>query len=474
MKKIYIAAAIAMAFGASAAAANLQYKGDVKQALQSTPQFAVAEEEGNGMHKAVAEGLQQGVNMYSWTYYTAYSTQDGQTVEEWVTESVEVELQGTKAIISGFMDLAPVIGTYDSANKTITIKSQDLFYTYQPTPTSPVEKFRLYCWNYVPSPSDPNKQIRQEGDIVLKYTPEGVQLKMSSTGETYIWGVGGFSSETNVAMWISVPSLVGEGRGMTFADMCFFGDVPSSWGEANEQFVYNASEWKDLGNAKFKDGWMQPMFGGEIPEYEVKCQQNIKNPNRILLVDPYSTGYFDQLGLPANSGFIQLDITNPECVLVVPFTMGGIQFANILRDVPEAAYINMTSAEGMKIMVDGFSYEEVIEEAEDFGDELPTLVNGVITIPQCRLQLTNQLGTGNVWSQVYGGVFDDEDDPIDDDLMHATITIPALAGVEGIIADAENAPARYFNLQGMEVANPEAGQLVIKKEGSKTTKMIVR
>jgi hypothetical protein len=469
MKKIYIAAAIAMAFGASAAAANLQYKGDVKQALQSTPQFAVAEEEGNGMHKAVAEGLQQGVNMYSWTYYTAYSTADGQKVEEWVTESVEVELQGTKAIISGFFDLASVIGTYDSANKTITIKSQDLFYTY-----STGENFRLYCWNYVPSPSDPSKQIRQEGDIVLKYTPQGSTLTMNSTGETYQWGVGGFSSETNVAMWISLPSIVGDNRGYTFAEMCFFGDVPSSWGEANEQFVYNASEWKDLGNAKFHDGWMQPMFTGEIPEYEVKCQQNIKNPNRILLVDPYNTGFFAELGLPANSGFIQLDITNPECVLVVPFTNAGLQMANIVRGVPEGVYFSMTNAEGMKIMVDGFSYEEVIEEAEDFGDELPTLVNGVITIPQCRLQVPNALGAGNVWSQIYGGAFDDEDDPIDDDLMHATITIPALAGVEGIIADAENAPARYFNLQGMEVANPEAGQLVIKKEGSKTTKMVVR
>lgn len=469
MKKIYVAAAVAMVFGASTAAANLQYKGDVKQALQSTPQFAVADEEGNGMRKAVAEGLQQGVNMYSWTYYTSYQTNDGQDVKKWVTESVEVELQGTKAIISGFMDLSPVIGTYDSTNKTITIKSQDLFYIAEGG-----EHYRLYCWNYVPSPADPNKRIRQEGDVVLKYTPEGVKLKMNSTGETYQWGVGGFSSETNVAMWISLPSTVDQGRGYKFADMCFFGDVPSSWGEANEQFVYNASEWKDLGNAKFKDGWMQPIYNGEIPEYEVKCQQNKKNPNRILLVDPYSSGFFAKLGLPANSGFIQFDITNPEVVLVVPFTNAAMQLSNIINDAPEGAYFNMTNAEGMKIMVDEFSYEEVIEEAEDFGDELPTLVNGVITIPQCRIQVPNELGVGNAWSQLYGGVFDDDTDPINDDLMRATITIPALAGVEGIIADAENAPARYFNLQGMEVANPEAGQLVIKKEGSKTTKMIVR
>jgi|GEM_PF-5349820 len=49
------------------------------------------------------------------------------------------------------------------------------------------------------------------------------------------------------------------------------------------------------------------------------------------------------------------------------------------------------------------------------------------------------------------------------------------AGVEGVVADADlNAPVEYFNLQGVRVANPEAGQLVIKRQGSTVTKLIVR
>ena len=46
------------------------------------------------------------------------------------------------------------------------------------------------------------------------------------------------------------------------------------------------------------------------------------------------------------------------------------------------------------------------------------------------------------------------------------------AGVGEISAEDANAPVKYYNLQGMEVANPEAGQLVIKKQGSKTVKVI--
>ena len=53
----------------------------------------------------------------------------------------------------------------------------------------------------------------------------------------------------------------------------------------------------------------------------------------------------------------------------------------------------------------------------------------------------------------------------------------AESGVEGIAADAEfdvNAPAEYFNLQGIRVATPEAGQLLIKRQGNKATKVVIR
>ncbi|MGM9853510.1 MAG: hypothetical protein ACI30N_06050 [Muribaculaceae bacterium] len=46
------------------------------------------------------------------------------------------------------------------------------------------------------------------------------------------------------------------------------------------------------------------------------------------------------------------------------------------------------------------------------------------------------------------------------------------SGVNDIVADDANAPVVYYNLQGMQISNPEAGQLVIKKQG-KTAKKVL-
>ncbi len=53
----------------------------------------------------------------------------------------------------------------------------------------------------------------------------------------------------------------------------------------------------------------------------------------------------------------------------------------------------------------------------------------------------------------------------------------AESGIEGIATDAEfdvNAPVEYFNLQGIRVATPEAGQLLIKRQGNKASKVVIR
>lgn len=46
------------------------------------------------------------------------------------------------------------------------------------------------------------------------------------------------------------------------------------------------------------------------------------------------------------------------------------------------------------------------------------------------------------------------------------------SGVNDIVVDNENAPVVYYNLQGVQISNPEAGQLVIKKQGNNVTKVL--
>lgn len=48
------------------------------------------------------------------------------------------------------------------------------------------------------------------------------------------------------------------------------------------------------------------------------------------------------------------------------------------------------------------------------------------------------------------------------------------AGVEGIIADNENAAPVYYNLQGVKISNPAAGTIVIVRKGNKAYKQLVK
>lgn len=55
-----------------------------------------------------------------------------------------------------------------------------------------------------------------------------------------------------------------------------------------------------------------------------------------------------------------------------------------------------------------------------------------------------------------------------------TLTVTGTStSVVDIVADDENAPVEYFNLQGVRVENPAAGGLYIRKQGSKVTKVIL-
>lgn len=50
-----------------------------------------------------------------------------------------------------------------------------------------------------------------------------------------------------------------------------------------------------------------------------------------------------------------------------------------------------------------------------------------------------------------------------------------VVGIESVISDADaNAPVEYYNLQGMRIAEPAQGQVVIRRQGNNVTKVIVK
>lgn len=58
--------------------------------------------------------------------------------------------------------------------------------------------------------------------------------------------------------------------------------------------------------------------------------------------------------------------------------------------------------------------------------------------------------------------------------VYGTYQAPSTVGVEDVVVEDANAPAEYFNLQGVRVAQPEAGNLYIVRKGTAVTKVIVR
>lgn len=58
------------------------------------------------------------------------------------------------------------------------------------------------------------------------------------------------------------------------------------------------------------------------------------------------------------------------------------------------------------------------------------------------------------------------------DIVNCTVTVTTATGIENVETVDTDAPAVYYNLQGIEVANPEQGNVYIVKRGSKVTKEV--
>ena len=126
------------------------------------------------------------------------------------------------------------------------------------------------------------------------------------------------------------------------------------------------SEWKDVGEATFVDGWILPMLeidqNKEENQYKVMLQQNNENPCLYRLVNPYMTGpaapYNEH---SSRQGYIEFDVTNPDWVL---FNKVGAGFA----------YNHPT--EGLKKFKDIYCVNHLRESMDKYGYVDPAQVTG--------------------------------------------------------------------------------------------------
>lgn len=239
--------------------------------------------------------------------------------------------------------------------------------------------------------------------------------------------------------------------------------------------------WVSIGMGEMLDPWVVTAMPLTMQKsYAVEIEQNQEIPTRYRLVNPY---WYDSPAKPYNyyyynhqgqdvDGYIVFDMADKKHIVFLP---------------SEAGFASPTLADGITQF---YCYNRLgsIMASQPEGtlvDEIVALVDGMIpfTIYQesdntVYLDYKN-MGAGQ---RSYDANFGTQNDPFggnqwDNVNMSGWIRFPEgyNAGVNEVtIDDNENAPVEFFNLQGQRVAAPEGGQIVVRRQGSSVSKIVVR
>lgn len=237
-----------------------------------------------------------------------------------------------------------------------------------------------------------------------------------------------------------------------------------------EDFQFIEDEWQYLGEADFTDAWFRLYWQDYIaPTYEVPLYYDKSNPGRYILNNPYGCGseetnpyLYNHLNISDKPGYLIFNITDPECIVFEPSIYAmSIDFREAAEDpeLPQAIYCY--NYEGYSYYISNAEKEEIILYCEQNDMETSWLNQRTNEISVNNALISLSLNTDNLaWTGIP---------------MSGSIVLPGnyMDGVDSILGE-ENAPVQYYNLQGVRVANPEKGQIVIVRKGDKAVKQIVR
>lgn len=240
-------------------------------------------------------------------------------------------------------------------------------------------------------------------------------------------------------------------------------------------YEFNAAEWNLLPEkCQYTDNWFVNFYNPDYwPQQPVECEvyQNKSNANMFAVVNPYMQGDWAQLNAasmdsslaPGYVIFENLSCYDGEEYLSVllPCVFNGLwgEYVEegVMSDV--AAYNN----EGYLYFSAGWIADDIMDDCYA-SDITPSTYD-----PETRTAELRNLRFGITGAPMASYWFGEEVDPE----AYIQVVLPDFGGVDGVEIDNSNAPVRYFNLQGVEVANPEQGQIVIKRQGTNSTKVIM-
>lgn len=214
--------------------------------------------------------------------------------------------------------------------------------------------------------------------------------------------------------------------------------------------------WEPNGTATFWDGWMIPYYGVAPSDYAwtVHIDKSTEVEGQYRINCPYLE---DESPLGGSAGYIVFNISDPEFVQVLPNIYSGIKF--------NGDKLYFFNVEGFYTYA-GYEKDLIMEAFAD--DELTWSYydNGTAYIYNCVFDDKTPCTTFYNWLDEEGNLLADQ--------MQSRIIFDLDPVSVGSLVDSNNAPVEFYNLQGIKVVNPEAGQMLIKRTGKAVVKTIIR
>lgn len=478
MKKFYMAAAAVLSVGVAANAASpLTMAKNLSDKAQKAVPFQIASK--TAVKKAPPTKISS-INDYYGAYELAMLKPfEGSEFEGLQYGTLEV-LPSTKentVILSGLVGGFPLEAPVNVAEGSYTIRGGVKM--GGPFNVKGEDGSVEECWLQTETMrwNDSGKGMYAIKEFKVYFRPNGVEYE-DKDGNKEVANIGNWTADwldIVLAQWVDKN---GNAKGYGPAYNCGYNimQVPFEryYGEAYEEgavrvnnvFKYNASEWVDAaGEATITDGWLNPMFGNQITDFPCSIKLNKTWPRRILFVNPYEKSVLNGAqDVTLDEGYIIVDLTNLDMPLVGTFVYSGVTLGG------GYGRMFLGSKEGVNYDLDGYTFKDIEDDAEVGGYELPTFDadNNVIKLPNCMYSAAGEI---NKYTQFESTGSDGK--PVVAE-MYTTIQLPngLWSGVENVDVENVDGPARYYNLQGVEVSAPAKGELVIVKKGGKAQKVI--
>lgn len=358
---------------------------------------------------------------YDWSYRSGLQNVDDGTFEITLSQS---PLAINAVEITGFLGECKMIGYVNAEKRTLTIKANQVigYASNYETDINLVLEDAEADWAPL---SEVVGTINEDGSIV--FSPyHAIEFAITSEGKVLYYNV------------------------------CY----ANVWSPVRP----DTTEWQDLGDASFVDGYYLPIYGNDPFEtpHTVLLQQDKANANRYRIVNPYAGSVYNSVNIdPTKEGAIVFDVTDPECVVIEAGVYSGLE-APLGYGATDYGKFYCTNLVGYFVK-NGYSVDvvkEALSQPDENGEvvEFSTFKDGVLDIKDACFGYNSSKVGSYTWT---------------DTDMTGQIVFPGANGIEDLVKEDVNAPVEYFNLQGQRVANPESG-LYIRRQGAKASKVFVK